>query len=191
MFCLRSTKENPRPLRLALHYPWPPLATPPLHTNPPPPVPPFCPSPGAFCFPASNFHFCPSTPLCLCLSLSLCVCFSLLLCTLWLLLFSVLLPPPSFYPITPSISMVLSRLGPPGLGAGAVWAAYTTVFIPLSSSLYSSKALHFFYWVSEGVWERAAETEAGWTGIRSHIGFWGVSDVEWLHSHEVCRHVHD
>lgn len=32
----------------------------------------------------------------------------------------------------------------------AVWAAYTTVFIPLSSSLYSGKALHFFSWVSWG-----------------------------------------
>ncbi|XP_024253199.1 suppressor APC domain-containing protein 2 isoform X3 [Oncorhynchus tshawytscha] len=35
-------------------------------------------------------------------------------------------------------------LGPPGPAWTAVWAAYTTVFIPLSSSLYSSKALHFF-----------------------------------------------
>eukprot|EP00063_Salmo_salar_P009427 XP_013984262.1 PREDICTED: suppressor APC domain-containing protein 2-like isoform X3 [Salmo salar] len=35
-------------------------------------------------------------------------------------------------------------LGPPGPAWTAVWAAYTTVFIPLSSSLYSSNALHFF-----------------------------------------------
>ncbi|KAF0031503.1 hypothetical protein F2P81_016058 [Scophthalmus maximus] len=54
--------------------------------------------------------------------------------------------------------MVVSRVGPrglvevedslgrPGTAWTAVWAAYTTVFIPLSSSLYSSKALHFFLW---------------------------------------------
>ncbi|XP_056444859.1 suppressor APC domain-containing protein 2 isoform X2 [Gadus chalcogrammus] len=57
--------------------------------------------------------------------------------------------------------MVASRVGPSGLvEAGdslgqpgqawtAVWAAYTTVFIPLSSSLYSSKALHFFLWLKQ------------------------------------------
>ncbi|CAL8276915.1 unnamed protein product [Merluccius merluccius] len=57
--------------------------------------------------------------------------------------------------------MVASRVGPRGLvEAGdslgqpgpawtAVWAAYTTVFIPLSSSLYSSKALHFFLWLKQ------------------------------------------
>ncbi|XP_038827041.1 suppressor APC domain-containing protein 2-like isoform X1 [Salvelinus namaycush] len=56
--------------------------------------------------------------------------------------------------------MVMSRVGPRGLEAGdslgppgpawtAVWAAYTTVFIPLSSSLYSSKALHFFLWLKQ------------------------------------------
>ncbi|KAL2100405.1 hypothetical protein ACEWY4_004799 [Coilia grayii] len=56
--------------------------------------------------------------------------------------------------------MVMSRAGPRGLEAGdspgppgpawaAVWAAYTTVFIPLSSSLYSSKALHFFLWLKQ------------------------------------------
>ncbi|CAB1332730.1 unnamed protein product [Coregonus sp. 'balchen'] len=61
--------------------------------------------------------------------------------------------PPS--PLWPPVLMVMSRVGPRGLEAGdslgppgpawtAVWAAYTTVFIPLSSSLYSSKALHFF-----------------------------------------------
>lgn len=56
--------------------------------------------------------------------------------------------------------MVVSRVGPrglievedslgrPGPAWTAVLAAYTTVFIPLSSSLYSSKALHFFLWVS-------------------------------------------
>lgn len=56
--------------------------------------------------------------------------------------------------------MVVSRVGPrglvevedslgrPGPALTAVWVAYTTVFIPLSSSLYSSKALHFFLWVS-------------------------------------------
>ncbi|KAI5089190.1 suppressor APC domain-containing protein 2 [Silurus meridionalis] len=55
----------------------------------------------------------------------------------------------SSLPCNSSILMVVSRLGPPGLGAGTVWAAYTTVFIPLSSSLYSSKALHFFYWLKQ------------------------------------------
>ncbi|KAG7481061.1 hypothetical protein MATL_G00062850 [Megalops atlanticus] len=56
--------------------------------------------------------------------------------------------------------MVTSRVGPGGLEAGdlpdrpgpawkAVWAAYTTVFIPLSSSLYSSKALNFFLWLKQ------------------------------------------
>lgn len=56
--------------------------------------------------------------------------------------------------------MVVSRVGPrglidvedslgrPGPAWTAVLAAYTTVFIPLSSSLYSGKALHFFLWVS-------------------------------------------
>lgn len=84
-----------------------------------------------------------------------------------LLLSPVLLPPPSFSSFSLSIPMVVSRLGPPGLGAGAVWAAYTTVFIPLSSSLYSSKALHFFYWVSERVRERVGEIDAEWCGIWS------------------------
>ncbi|KAK2819195.1 hypothetical protein Q5P01_024756 [Channa striata] len=57
--------------------------------------------------------------------------------------------------------MVVSRVGPRGLvevedslgqpapAWTAVWAAYTTVFIPLSSSLYSSKALHFFLWLKQ------------------------------------------
>ncbi|KAG7223849.1 hypothetical protein INR49_015339 [Caranx melampygus] len=57
--------------------------------------------------------------------------------------------------------MVVSRVGPrglvevedslgrPGPAWTAVWAAYTTVFIPLSSSLYSSKALHFFLWLKQ------------------------------------------
>ncbi|KAL0965459.1 hypothetical protein UPYG_G00281510 [Umbra pygmaea] len=69
----------------------------------------------------------------------------------------ILLPPPS---PRPPVSMVMSRAGPRGLEAGdslgppspawtAVWAAYTTVFIPLSSSLYSSKALHFFLWLKQ------------------------------------------
>ncbi|XP_016106406.1 suppressor APC domain-containing protein 2-like [Sinocyclocheilus grahami] len=44
--------------------------------------------------------------------------------------------------------MVVSRLGPRGLDA-AVWAAYTTVFIPLSSSLFSSRALHFYLWLKQ------------------------------------------
>ncbi|KAG9354449.1 hypothetical protein JZ751_001159 [Albula glossodonta] len=58
------------------------------------------------------------------------------------------------------IPMVTSRVGPRGLEAEdlpdrprpawkAVWAAYTTVFIPLSSSLYSSKALKFFLWLKQ------------------------------------------
>ncbi|KAL6096855.1 sapcd2 [Pungitius sinensis] len=51
--------------------------------------------------------------------------------------------------------MVASRVGPGGLieAEGPAWtavlAAYTTVFIPLSSSLYSSKALHFFLWLKQ------------------------------------------
>lgn len=57
--------------------------------------------------------------------------------------------------------MVASRVGPRGLvqvedSLGrpnptwtAVWAAYTTVFIPLSNSLYSSKAVHFFLWLKQ------------------------------------------
>uniref|UniRef100_A0A1A8H8T7 Suppressor APC domain containing 2 n=1 Tax=Nothobranchius korthausae TaxID=1143690 RepID=A0A1A8H8T7_9TELE len=56
--------------------------------------------------------------------------------------------------------MVVSRVGPGGLvevedslgspgSAWTVWAAYTTVFIPLSNSLYSSKALHFFLWLKQ------------------------------------------
>ncbi|KAJ8379840.1 hypothetical protein SKAU_G00006180 [Synaphobranchus kaupii] len=56
--------------------------------------------------------------------------------------------------------MVTSRVGPRGLEAGdlpdqpcpawkAVWATYTTVFIPLSNSLYSSKALGFFLWLKQ------------------------------------------
>lgn len=68
--------------------------------------------------------------------------------------------PTSLLPPFPSpVPMVVSRLGPRGLEArepawSAVWAAYTTVFIPLSSSLYSSKALHFFFWVSDSERER-------------------------------------
>lgn len=80
------------------------------------------------------------------------------------------LPPPLLLPLPLSLPprltwpttalMVVSRVGPRGLvevedslgqsgpAWTAVWAAYTTVFIPLSSSLYSSKALHFFLWVS-------------------------------------------
>lgn len=78
-------------------------------------------------------------------------------------------PPPPLTPLCPShprpawpaaALMVVSRVGPrglvevedslgrPGPALTAVWVAYTTVFIPLSSSLYSSKALHFFLWVS-------------------------------------------
>ncbi|KAJ8408666.1 hypothetical protein AAFF_G00253010 [Aldrovandia affinis] len=56
--------------------------------------------------------------------------------------------------------MVMSRVGPRGLEARdfpggpdpawtTLWAAYTTVFIPLSSSLYSSRALHFFLWLKQ------------------------------------------
>ncbi|KAG5840965.1 suppressor APC domain-containing protein 2-like isoform X2 [Anguilla rostrata] len=56
--------------------------------------------------------------------------------------------------------MVTSQVGPRGLEAGdlpdrpspawkTVWATYTTVFIPLSSSLYSSKALNFFLWLKQ------------------------------------------
>ncbi|KAF3849062.1 hypothetical protein F7725_015559 [Dissostichus mawsoni] len=57
--------------------------------------------------------------------------------------------------------MVVSRVGPRGLvevedslgrpdpAWTAVLAAYTTVFIPLSSGLYSSKALHFFLWLKQ------------------------------------------
>ncbi|GLD48972.1 suppressor APC domain-containing protein 2 isoform X3 [Lates japonicus] len=44
---------------------------------------------------------------------------------------------------------VEDSLGRPGPAWTAVWAAYTTVFIPLSSSLYSSKALHFFLWLKQ------------------------------------------
>ena len=71
--------------------------------------------------------------------------------------FPAALPP---RPTWPAVAlMVVSRVGPrglvevedsfsrPGPAWTAVWA-YTTVFIPLSSSLYSSKALHFFLWVS-------------------------------------------
>ncbi|CAG5867498.1 unnamed protein product [Menidia menidia] len=70
---------------------------------------------------------------------------------------------PSFFPPPwPAAAlMVVSRagprglveledsFGPPGPAWTAVWAAYTTVFIPLSSSLYSSKALHFFLWLKQ------------------------------------------
>ncbi|KAJ4926143.1 hypothetical protein JOQ06_008326 [Pogonophryne albipinna] len=57
--------------------------------------------------------------------------------------------------------MVVSRVGPRGLvevedslgrpdpAWTAVLAAYTTVFIPLGSGLYSSKALHFFLWLKQ------------------------------------------
>lgn len=57
--------------------------------------------------------------------------------------------------------MVVSRVGPrglvqvedslgqPGPTWTTVWAAYTTVFIPLSNSLYSTKALHFFLWLKQ------------------------------------------
>lgn len=123
------------------------FTTPPFHTNLPPLVPLFRPSRGVYCSPYSNFQFC------VCLRLSL----SVSACLLFFTSLSVLLsdtPPfflllPAISPFSSFISMVVSRLGPPGLGAGTVWAAYTTVFIPLSSSLYSSKALHFFSWVSE------------------------------------------
>lgn len=76
--------------------------------------------------------------------------------------------------------MVVSRVGPRGLVGGqdslappqraawtAVWAAYTTVFIPLSSSLYSSKALHFFLWVSRGGREAGGEGGGGGLGTMS------------------------
>ncbi|KAJ8347003.1 hypothetical protein SKAU_G00284040 [Synaphobranchus kaupii] len=39
--------------------------------------------------------------------------------------------------------------GRPGPAWTSIWAAYTTVFIPLSSSLYSSRALHFFLWLKQ------------------------------------------
>ncbi|MED6272831.1 hypothetical protein CHARACLAT_000771 [Characodon lateralis] len=44
---------------------------------------------------------------------------------------------------------VEDSLGPHGPAWTAVWAAYTTVFIPLSNSLYSSKALQFFLWLKQ------------------------------------------
>ncbi|CAF99182.1 unnamed protein product [Tetraodon nigroviridis] len=44
---------------------------------------------------------------------------------------------------------VEDSLGRPGPAWTAVWAAYTIVFIPLSSGLYSSKALHFFLWLKQ------------------------------------------
>ncbi|KAK7165551.1 hypothetical protein R3I94_003799 [Phoxinus phoxinus] len=44
--------------------------------------------------------------------------------------------------------MVVGRLGPRGLDS-AVWVAYTTVFIPLSSRLFSSRALHFYLWLKQ------------------------------------------
>lgn len=50
------------------------------------------------------------------------------------------------------VAMVTRWLGCRGLDAGGLsgsLAAYSTVFIPLSSSLYSDKALKFFLWVSE------------------------------------------
>lgn len=80
--------------------------------------------------------------------------------------FPLSLPPRPTWP--GAALMVVSRVGPgglvevedslgqPGPAWTAVWAAYTTVFIPLSSSLYSSKALHFFLWVS-----RTRGTEGG------------------------------
>uniref|UniRef100_A0AAV2IVH8 Uncharacterized protein n=1 Tax=Knipowitschia caucasica TaxID=637954 RepID=A0AAV2IVH8_KNICA len=40
-------------------------------------------------------------------------------------------------------------IGPPGPTWAAVWAAYTTVFLPLSNSLYSSDALTFFLWLKQ------------------------------------------
>ncbi|KAE8285031.1 Suppressor APC domain-containing protein 2 [Larimichthys crocea] len=71
-------------------------------------------------------------------------------------------PSPVALPPRPTAAlMVVSRVGPrglvevedsfgrPGPAWTAVWAAYTTVFIPLSSSLYSSKALHFFLWLKQ------------------------------------------
>lgn len=50
--------------------------------------------------------------------------------------------------------MVESRVdsgGQPGGGPTwtAVLAAYTTVFVPLSNSVYSSKAVHFFLWLKQ------------------------------------------
>lgn len=69
------------------------------------------------------------------------------------------LPPRPTWPT--AVPMVVSRVRPrglegvedsfgqPGPAWTAVWAAYTIVFIPLSSGLYSSKALHFFLWVSK------------------------------------------
>lgn len=136
--------------------------------QPPSSCSPFLSLPGLFRSPTSNFQFCPSAPS-LSLPLSLCLLFFPSLClsyspTLDSCVFC--FPSPYFFLFFSfSIPMVVSRLGPPGLGAGAVWAAYTTVFIPLSSSLYSSKALHFFYWVSERVWKRLAEIEADWCGV--------------------------
>lgn len=75
-------------------------------------------------------------------------------------------PPPPRPSPWPLDLMVMSRVGSRGLEAGdfpgrpspawtSVWAAYTTVFIPLSSSLYSSRALHFFLWVSEKMRENS------------------------------------
>lgn len=79
-----------------------------------------------------------------------------------------------------SVPMVMSRVGPRGLGAGdspgqpgpawtAVWAAYTTVFIPLSSSLCSSEALQFFLWVSGRIK----------TGGRQQVGLAVGQCVDW------------
>ncbi|KAA8584551.1 hypothetical protein FQN60_008336 [Etheostoma spectabile] len=73
--------------------------------------------------------------------------------------FPLALPPRPTWPA--AALMVVSRVGPrglvevedslgqPGPAWTAVLAAYTTVFIPLSSSLYSSKALHFFLWLKQ------------------------------------------
>lgn len=154
VFKIRNSDQS-----YVLHYPCPPLYHSPLFTPISLPLFPFsvpplvCAAPPIVTFSSVLLPFPVSASVFL--SLSRHVCFSLLLCPSYSLTLSscvVYLSSPSFLPssspLSPFISMVVSRLGPPGLGAGEVWAAYTTVFIPLSSSLYSSKALHFFYWVS-------------------------------------------
>ncbi|XP_051522551.1 suppressor APC domain-containing protein 2-like isoform X2 [Myxocyprinus asiaticus] len=52
--------------------------------------------------------------------------------------------------LSPLPLMVVNRVGPRGLDAGeSLWATYTTVFIPLSSSLFSSRALSFYVWLKQ------------------------------------------
>lgn len=83
----------------------------------------------------------------------------------------VVLPPRPTWPT--AAPMVVSRVRPrglegvedsfrrPGPAWTAVWAAYTIVFIPLSSGLYSSKALHFFLWVSKTTGEVSRDDGRG------------------------------